>query len=107
MQEHSLSIFLCAGAQPAELTATHTAALLAAAAGPVPLCKGAGGRAGGRPGRPGCTEATTWPAAQHQDEAGKRDRHLQEAAGTRGGQVRTLFLFKEIFPHEMLDAINA
>lgn len=75
------------GAGSGELPAPHTAALLGAAAGPVPGGAGPGGGAERGARRPGYAEGAPRPAAQHQDEAGARDQNLPKAPGQRGGQV--------------------
>lgn len=72
---------LCAGERPGELPAAHPAALLQPAAGPFPGDLWAGERVGAGEEWPGHPAAAPQPAAQHQDEAGARDRHLSTPAG--------------------------
>lgn len=75
------------GEKSPKLLTSHAAAVLRTAQGSLVLREESGIRVGNGAGRFGGPAAESRPAPQHQDEAGERDRHLQEAPGARGGQV--------------------
>lgn len=83
-----LSASCCAGERPGELPTEHPADVLQPAAGAFPGDRWARGRAGAGEERAGHSAPAPQPAAQHQDEAGARDRHLPTSAGAGRGQVR-------------------
>lgn len=76
------------GERPGDLPAGHPADVLQPAPRPFPGDRWAGERAAAGEERPADAAAAPQPAAQHQDEAGARDRDVPTAAGARGGQVR-------------------
>lgn len=84
--------FFCpcpAGKGPGELPSADPEDVLRPTAGPLPGDPGSGERAGASEGWTGHAAPAPQSAAQHQDETGERDHHLQTTAGAGRGQVRT------------------
>lgn len=75
------------GEESSKLLTSHTAAILHTTQGSLELRGESGIGVGNGAGQFGGPAAEPQPAPGHQDEAGERDRHLQEAPGARGGQV--------------------